>query len=85
MNEALFAGNDQKLPEKGIYLKMNPVHSVSDILEHALIRHKKVAIFEASLTTTETVHIMFTLELGLHGTLLLSDNDQEESVSPRDR
>lgn len=31
---------------------MNPVHAVSDILEHALVGHEKVTIFEASLTTT---------------------------------
>lgn len=34
---------------------MNPVHAISDILEHALVGHEKVAIFEASLTTTEIV------------------------------
>lgn len=31
---------------------MNPVHAISDILEHALVGHEKVTIFEASLTTT---------------------------------
>lgn len=42
---------------------MNPVHAVSDILKHALVGHEKVAIFEARLTTTGTVQIMF---LSLH-------------------
>lgn len=41
---------------------MNPVHTISDILEHALVGHEKVAIFEASLTTTETDYIMLTLQ-----------------------
>lgn len=31
---------------------MNPVHAISDVLEHALVGHEKVTIFEASLTTT---------------------------------
>ena len=48
---------------------MNPVDSVSNVLEHALIGHEKVTIFEASLTTTETVKIMFILELAQHETL----------------
>lgn len=29
---------------------MNPVHSISNILEHTLVGHEEVAIFEASLT-----------------------------------
>lgn len=36
---------------KSFYLEMNPVDTVSDVLEHALVGHEKVTIFEASLTT----------------------------------
>lgn len=34
---------------------MNPVHTVADILEHALVRHEKVTVFEAGLTTAEGI------------------------------
>lgn len=32
------------------HLEVDPVHAVPDVLEHALIGHEEVAIFEASLT-----------------------------------
>lgn len=34
------------------YLEVDPVNSVTDILEHALIGHEEVAILEASFTAT---------------------------------
>lgn len=34
-------------------LEVNPVHTIADILEHALVGHEKVTVFEASLTTAE--------------------------------
>lgn len=34
-------------------LEVNPVHAIADILEHALVGHEKVTVFEASLTTAE--------------------------------
>lgn len=37
---------------------MNPVHGVSDILEHALVGHEQVAIFEASLAAAQRIHTM---------------------------
>lgn len=30
---------------------MDPIHSISDILKHALEGHEKISIFEARLTT----------------------------------
>ena len=42
------------------HLEVDPVDGVADVLEHALIGHEKVTIFEASLTTTDSknhVHI----------------------------
>ena len=36
----------------GAHLDMDPVHGVADILEHALVGHEQISIFEASLTTT---------------------------------
>lgn len=34
-------------------LEVNPVHAIADILEHALVGHEKVTVFEASLTTAK--------------------------------
>lgn len=31
-------------------LEVDPVHAVPDVLEHALVGHEEVAVFEASLT-----------------------------------
>lgn len=36
-------------------LEVNPVHTIADILEHALVGHEKVAVFEAGLTTAEGI------------------------------
>lgn len=32
------------------HLEVDPVHAIPHVLEHALIGHEEVAIFEASLT-----------------------------------
>lgn len=32
---------------------MDPIHSISDILKHALERNEKISIFKAHLTTVE--------------------------------
>lgn len=37
-------------PSKRACLEVDPVDGVADILEHALIGHEEVAIFEASFT-----------------------------------
>lgn len=44
----------EKWKRKCFYLEMNPVHAVSDVLEHAFVGHEKVSIFEASLTTRDS-------------------------------
>lgn len=36
--------------ERARYLEVDPVNSVTDILEHALIGHEEVAVLEASFT-----------------------------------
>lgn len=43
---------------------MNPVHTIAHILEHALVGHKKVTIFEASLTTAEEMKGDVNAEVG---------------------
>lgn len=39
--------------ENLFYLEVNPVHCIPHILEHALVRHEQVSIFEASFTAKE--------------------------------
>lgn len=34
---------------------MNPVHTITHVLEHTLVGHEQVAIFEASLTAAEDI------------------------------
>lgn len=36
--------------ERARYLEVDPVNSVTDVLEHALIGHEEVAVLEASFT-----------------------------------
>lgn len=38
------------MKEKARYLEVDPVNSVSDILEHTLVGHEEVAVLEASFT-----------------------------------
>jgi len=40
-------------PKNSLYLEMDPIHSISDILKHALVGHEKISIFKAHLTTEE--------------------------------
>ncbi len=39
--------------KNSLHLEMDPIHSISDILKHALERHEKISIFKAHLTTVE--------------------------------
>lgn len=38
-----------KLKSQPCYLEMNPVNGITDILEHALVGHEEVAVFEAGV------------------------------------
>lgn len=55
---------DMELGHRSLYLKVNPVHSISDILEHALVGHEEVPIFESSLTATGT-HYVYNVSMFL--------------------
>lgn len=37
----------------GAYLEVDPVDGIADVLEHALVGHEEVAVFEASFTAEE--------------------------------
>lgn len=45
---------------------MNPINTISDILEHALEGHEKVTIFETSVTAKETVKVIRPFESNLY-------------------
>lgn len=42
---------------RSLYLEVDPVHSISDVLEHALVGHEEVPVFEPSLTATGTHYV----------------------------
>lgn len=37
-------------PRPCLYLEVDPVHSVADVLEHTLVGHEEVAVLEARFT-----------------------------------
>lgn len=55
---------DVELGHRSLYLEVNPVHSISDILEHALVGHEEVPVFESSLTATGT-HYVYSVSMFL--------------------
>lgn len=42
---------------------MDPIHSISDILKHALVGHEKISIFEAHLTTEEAKKVEYKMAI----------------------
>lgn len=44
---------------------MDPIHSISDILKHALEGHEKISIFKAHLTTVEAKIISRTYKMAI--------------------